>query len=161
MVSARSTRIIAAAGVLGIAIATGLTCWSGTSDSAAPVAIQPPEAMPATPTLTPVVVPLTAAGMREHAAAVDLTRMLELPDGTFVPALNNTVGAKPLKVAWQGPWSPIDHVERSDQGVDWYVHKDGTYSTTEMKYRPDLGRMDAMTRIGKPGGEPPKVTPVH
>jgi hypothetical protein len=160
MVRARST--LAAAGVLVIAI-VALTWWprSGTGDAETPLAVQPPETMRATPAPVPVVVPLTAVDVRRHAATVDRTTMLELPDGTFVPALNQTVGAPPLAIAWQGPWSPIDHVERTDQGVDWYVHRDGTRSTTEMKYRPELGRMDAMTRTGRPGGDPPSVTPVH
>jgi hypothetical protein len=50
-------------------------------------------------------------------------------------------------------------VERSDLGVDWYVHADGTRTTTEMKWRSDLGRLDAMTRIAVPNGEPPPVKP--
>ena len=83
---------------------------------------------------------------------------LSLPDGTFVRCLNGATGAPPLSQHWgTRPWSPIIEIERSDRGVDWYVHADGTRTTTEMKWRQDLGRYDAMTRIAVPMGEPPAI----
>ena len=36
-------------------------------------------------------------------------------------------------------------------GLDWYKHADGSYSTTQMVMRSDLGRMAAMTRVAHPG----------
>ena len=91
------------------------------------------------------------------AAASAAAAPLLLPDGTTVPALNGAVGAVPLARAWSPhvPYSPIVGRERSDAGIDWYVHADGTRSTTEMKYRPDLGRPDAVTRVAHPGPAPP------
>lgn len=88
-------------------------------------------------------------------------RTLLLPDGTRVPALNGAVNASPMKDAWPSnvPWSPIVATERSDLGVDWYVHQDGSRSTTEMKWRSDLGREDAVTRLARPAPTPPKVVP--
>lgn len=94
-------------------------------------------------------------------STVPANERLALPDGTFVPCLNGTVGAPPLSPHWGNrPWSPIVATERSDVGVDWYVHADGTRTTTEMKWRPDLGRLDAMTRIAVPvaGQATPPVT---
>lgn len=75
-----------------------------------------------------------------------------LPDGKRVATLNGATDVRPLASAWpkDRPWSPIVGVERSTAGVDWYVHEDGTRSTTEMRWRPDLGRADAVTRIAHP-----------
>ena len=85
---------------------------------------------------------------------------LELPDGTFVAALNDAVDAPSMKDFW-GPfdWSPIVGVERSSAGVDWYKHSDGSFSTTEMVMRPDLGRKVAMTRVAHPGPAPVETSP--
>ena len=85
------------------------------------------------------------------AAAADRSRELALPDGTFVPTLNNATDAPPLADYWGiWPWSPIVGVERSDAGIDWYRHEDGSYSTTEMVWRSDYKRFMAMTRVGHP-----------
>ena len=117
----------------------------------APAAVQAPpveSARPATGRVT------TAA--KPDAKQVDRSRELELPDGTFVAALNGAVGASPLAVYWgSSPWSPIVGVERNSAGVDWYRHADGSYSTTEMVWRKDLGRKAAMTRVAHPGPAAP------
>lgn len=87
---------------------------------------------------------------------------LELPDGTFVDALNDAVNAPALSTYW-GPfdWSPIIGIERSSAGVDWYKHADGSYSTTQMVWRSDLGRNEAMTRVAHPGPEPVNTAPAR
>lgn len=111
----------------------------------------PPDAAAAPVTVEPV-----AAAHDPRACE----SQLELPDGTFVPMLNGATGALSLRKCWGArPWSPIERVERSDLGVDWYVHADGTRTTTEMKWRDDLRRLDAMTRIAVPQGEPPPLEP--
>lgn len=93
-------------------------------------------------------------------AKAEPNRKLELPDGTLVDALNGAVDAPPMKDYW-GPfkWSPIVGVERSSAGLDWYKHADGSYSTTQMVMRTDLGRMAAMTRVAHPGPAPAKTAP--
>lgn len=104
-----------------------------------------------------VLAPAAAVAPGADVPAEDHTRLLALPDGSFVPALNGALGAPPLIRFWGNrPWSPIVGRERSDRGIDWYVHADGTRSTTQMAWRSDLGRMDAMTRVAAPG---PAVTP--
>ena len=114
----------------------------------------------------PTVVSAPAAASTAAPAPVVVVRevtgegRLALPDGTFVPMLNDAIGALSLAECWGArPWSPIVRTERSDLGVDWYVHADGTRTTTEMKWRPDLRRFDALTRIAVPNGEPPPVKP--
>ncbi len=112
-----------------------------------------------TPAATPA--PVAAATGRLAAAdaaqptEVDHARDLALPDGTFVPALNDAVDAAPLQDFWgPQPYSAIVGVERSSAGVDWYRHADGSYSTTQMVWRSDLGRFAAMTRVAHPGPAP-------
>jgi hypothetical protein len=51
-------------------------------------------------------------------------------------------------------------IETNSQGLDWYKHKDGSYSTTQMVWREDLGKKMAMTRVAHPApGDTPKVAP--
>lgn len=88
-----------------------------------------------------------------------------LPDGTRVPMLNGATGAPPLAEYWGSsvPWSPIVGIERNDQGLDWYRHANGSYSTTQMVWRSDLGRNLAMTRVAHPApvGAPPAAAPTN
>lgn len=90
------------------------------------------------------------------AEAVDETTLL-LPDGSRVPALNGARSPKPMSEVWpvSVPWSPITGVEHSPAGIDWFVHADGSRSTTQMVWRADLGREDAMTRLARPTPQVP------
>jgi hypothetical protein len=102
-----------------------------------------------------------AAAPPPPAIAVDRQRQLLLPDGTYVPALNGAEDAEPIATYWGPfPWSPIVGIETNSQGLDWYKHKDGSYSTTQMVWREDLGKKMAMTRVAHPApGDTPKVAP--
>ena len=67
---------------------------------------------------------------------------------------DGAVDAAPLAEYWgPSPWSPIIGVRTSTAGVDWYEHADGSFSTTQMVMRSDLGRMAAMTRVAHPRHE--------
>ena len=85
-------------------------------------------------------------------APTDPRATMLLPDGSRVATLNGATSVRPLQEVWpkNRPWSPIVGVERSDVGVEWYVHADGCRSTTEMRWRADLGRDDAVTRVAQP-----------
>lgn len=90
--------------------------------------------------------------------ASDRSRELQLPDGSTMPTLNGATDAPSMKDYWGPfPWSPIVGTERSSAGLDWYRHADGSYSTTQMVWRSDLGRMAAMTRVAHPGPTPAAV----
>jgi hypothetical protein len=143
---------------LAIAVAAlgSLGAWVLPGDGSEPV---PADAPATVPPAAPAAPPLPAAGTVERAAtepvAEDRSRQLELPDGSFVPALNGAVDAAGLAHFWGPmPWSPIVGVDRSSAGVDWYRHEDGSYSTTQMVWRSDLGRHAAMTRVAHPGPAP-------
>lgn len=142
---------LAAAGAL-IAAAAPFVAGDGASHRQQPAvaAVSPPPTPAAVS--KPEVGRVFTAGTRSSSPKPDRSRELELPDGTFVPALNGAVDATPLATYW-GPsaWSPITGVERSSAGVDWYQHADGSYSTTQMVWRKDLGRSAAMTRVAHPG----------
>ncbi|MCR9244960.1 MAG: hypothetical protein NXI31_08000 [bacterium] len=146
--------------VLGAIATLAIASWS----------LQPETAMPITPATisqtTPAhggkaaartieLEPATGAVAAQTNRSIDRSRQLELPDGTFVEALNDAVDAAPIAQYWgTGAWSPIVAVERSSAGIDWYRHENGSFSTTQMVWRADLGRHLAMTRVAHVGPEP-------
>lgn len=150
----------------GLAVtATGLLWWalSGAQpEHALDQKSEPAQKQQATPVVPAEgsVVPTTELPPAVHLSLPE-NRTLLLPDGTRIRALNGAINASPMKGAWPKnvPWSPIVATERSDLGVDWYVHEDGSRSTTEMKWRSDLGRKDAVTRLARPAPTPPSVRP--
>jgi hypothetical protein len=138
--------------------ALGLAGWfllaHGKNAKAAPAAKQT-NAQPGQQATPPAVRgqgPALAPRQQQEAKQI----MLHLPDGSSVPALNHIT--MPVEFAWpQGvPYAPIVGRETDFNGTEWYVHADGTRSTTEMKYRKDLGREDA-TAITK---NPLPVAPI-
>jgi hypothetical protein len=140
----------------GFAVALGTAAIAALAAFAWP-AHQPAPAPAAAPAVTQpaALLPRAIAAVPVPPPAADHRAELELPDGTFVPSLNGAVGARPIATAWGSqPWSPIVATERSDRGVDWYVHADGSRSTTEMQFRSDLARLDALTRVAHPGPKP-------
>ena len=146
---------------LAIAALAVALLWSQRGGALAAAALPPavalaPEAQPVAVGATPASAAPTVGDSKP--VKTDRSQQLELPDGTFVAALNGATDAAPLQQYWGGqiPWSPIVGVERNTQGVDWYRHANGSYSTTQMVWRSDLNRHAAMTRVGHPG---PAVTP--
>ena len=147
---------IAAAALACLALASAAP-WFSSRQDAAPTGCALPESKPPAPAPAPAV-EVASAERAKTTANVDHSRELELPDGSFVPALNGAVGATRVAEYWgTQPWSPIVGVERSSAGVDWYRHEDGSYSTTQMVWRKDLGRYAAMTRVAHPGPAPAPV----
>ena len=74
---------------------------------------------------------------------------LVLPGGTAVAALNGVV--EEIELLWpeNRPWSPIISTELNG-GLQWYVHADGSKSTTQMLFRSDLGRETAISLVQNP-----------
>lgn len=143
------------AALLGLAgVAVGIAVATGGGETAAPAAGLPAAAAPVAEPAVPAV-PAVASVAAAPPPVDSPSRQLLLPDGTSVPALNGAVDAAPLARYWgPWPWSPIREVVR-DRGVDWYRHDDGSFSTTQMVWRSDLGREAAMTRVAHPGPTPP------
>jgi hypothetical protein len=106
---------------------------------------------PAAALVSPLPAPAATASTGDDEA------MWLLPDGSRIATLNGARSPRPLQEAWPRgvPWSPIVGFERSPAGVDWYVHADGSKSTTEMKWRADLARYDAVTRLARPTPQAP------
>lgn len=74
---------------------------------------------------------------------------LLLPDGSRVPALNGISGE--IRLLWppdRAP-SPIVGREVSTTGLEWYVHADGTRSTTQW-FTHDDGRREAVATVAAP-----------
>lgn len=149
--------------LVGIAVLGGVSYGLGQLRSASSLEAGASAAPAVAPKAQDTVAPAAAAvrSAPDPAASDDHRHELELPDGTFLPALNGAVAPAPLSRYWgaEVPWSPIVGVERSHAGVDWYRHANGSYSTTENVWRQDLGRFDAMTRVAHPGPAGPATAP--
>jgi hypothetical protein len=151
---------VATLSILLLALGAAVYWWPRGDAGHAPATPATPQAPTApAPAPAPAKAEVTAAKPPAPAAAApDRSRQLELPDGTFVDALNGATGCAPLSQFWsaQRPWSPIVGIEKG-KDIDWYRHADGSYSTTQMVWRQDLGRHDAMTRVAHPGPDAPAV----
>lgn len=76
--------------------------------------------------------------------------LLTLPDGSRIRALNGV--KEPVALLWppELPWSPITGTQTDPDGLQWYVHADGSRSTTQMVWRSDLGRETAISVVANP-----------
>lgn len=81
---------------------------------------------------------------------------LLLPDGTTVPVLNGAFGAPEMGWPDERPWSPIIGKEMDRNGLEWYVHEDGSKSTTQNLYHTHTGGMAPVTNVFNPA----KVLPM-
>lgn len=113
----------------------GIGAWAFWAAERGPIAGSTPPSPPspaAEKVPAPVVKPMMAAGDRPAPKAEqnprDISLMTRLPDGTYVPNLNGV--REPL--TWNGPFSPIVRIHRTDLGEDWWVHENGMQSTTVM-----------------------------
>ena len=160
-------RSFALALALAVLMALGWVVLRGSRTAPVPGAVPPAlaasgQGAPAAAVAVPAAAaqPAPAAGVPQQES-----RQWLLPDGTRVATLNGATDAPPLAGFWgtSVPWSPILGIERNDQGLDWYRHANGSYSTTQMVWRSDLGRNLAMTRVAHPApvGAPPAAAPTN
>ena len=113
-----------------------------TPPEVAPKPAPVPEQAPTQPVPSSAPV-MTVDFIAEPAEKVPAERRLKMPDGSFVPTLNGV--QNPAPIAWGDvPYSPVVR-KQIDPTLEWYVHADGTYSTTIMQWRSDLGRNDPCT----------------
>jgi hypothetical protein len=141
--------------VVGLAVACALGLVLLWVAGKGPEAVHPPagstpDPPPVAPSPPVVQVDYTPPPHRSSPDQTSRRHMFRLPDGQYVPSLNGAVDAAPMDWPADRPYSPIVGRERDAKGFEWYVHGDGTKSTTVMTYRPELGRMDALTRIAHP-----------
>lgn len=73
-----------------------------------------------------------------------------LPDGMWAPGLNGVLNAPPMQWPSDLAWSPIRRKIVDREGKEWYEHVDGSYSNTDMLYRSDLGKKEAVTNVFNP-----------
>ncbi len=124
--------------------------------SAAPAGSSTPssakDASPPVPSASPESAVLDTAAVE----SLPEDQRLYMPDGSALPALNGATGLV-RKQWWPGnrPWSPIKSKITTPDGVEWYVHEDGSRSTTRMVFRSDLGRKDAHVTFLSPGDPVP------
>lgn len=139
--------------ILCASAGAALWWWPTASEDANPTVAPTPSAQSTSPAESEV--PVLNAAWKAPAEVQnpnreEMRRMIKLPSGAYVKALNGAVDARPLDWPADRPYSPIIRVERASDGKEWWVHADGSKSTTEMVYRSDLGRHDAVTQVANP-----------
>lgn len=136
--SRMSLFLVAAAGAT-----LALTLWATRGGNAEPA----PASTPTGVAKDPAPAPVPRQADLPPAPTTPDSRKLLLPDGTEVAPLNGVVD--PPKVIWgDRPYSPIVRVTHST--IDWYLHADGSLTTTLEVWRKDLGRKDAVTMVCNP-----------
>ena len=95
------------------------------------------------------------AAEKPVAPEVQSNKLL-LPDGTTVPILNGAFGAPAMGWPDDRPWSPIIGKETDRAGLEWYIHEDGSKSTTQNLYHEHIGGMAPLTNVFNPA----KVLPM-
>jgi len=83
-------------------------------------------------------------------------KSVKMPDGSYFPVLNGAFGAPAMRWPDGFAYSPVARRFVDRDGMEWYEHKDGTYSTTQMVFRKDLGHEEPMTRVLRPEKALPK-----
>jgi hypothetical protein len=144
------TQLLAPCILLG-AVAGALAIWLASrpadGDAPAPAGVAPREAAPPAPPAAGALPPANTA------APAGAARRLRLPDGSEAAPLNGVLA--PAAMVWgERPYAQIVGVERGN-GVDWWVHADGTRSTTLEIWRHELGRTDPVTLVFHPGEPAP------
>jgi hypothetical protein len=122
-------------------------------EEAAPALLSPGAELPSPPTRDFM---QRAVSLRRRTPEDPGPGMLHLPDGTWIEPLNGVHDPPPLRWPEKG-YSPIVG-KRRGPGPDawwWYVHADGTMSTTALVRRGDLGRPDVTTIVVRPHGAAP------
>lgn len=137
-----------ALGFLIVAVAAGGVAWS--------LRDRPAEKAPApAPQKAPEKAPTPNAGAAASVVmpipdkkGVPPERLLRFPNGETAAPLNGI--ENPATCVWGDvPWSPIVRRELNN-GIEWYVHADGTYTTTTTVWRSDSQRMEPVTLCHHP-----------
>ena len=138
--------------LLGALVAGGLWLQGATRKEP-----EPPPVAPQQPQLPPPKLPVEPATATPLAPAQDNEPHVTYPDGSMWPALNGV--KKPAAVTWPAghPFAPVVSKFRDSLGLEFYRHADGSLSTTQMMFRKDLGRDDAITQVYLPVAPVPVV----
>lgn len=81
------------------------------------------------------------------------------PDGTWLPPLNGVEIAPPFPgFAPDYPYAPVVEIVLGDKGISWYIHADGSHSTTQLVETTQGGR--TFTQAGWAVGNPTKTLPI-
>jgi hypothetical protein len=76
------------------------------------------------------------------------------PDGTTLTALNGVT--VPLRIDWPGnrPYAAVVEVVTNDNGVAFYKHADGSFSTTLQRIETVSGKLVQFAQTYTPGPAP-------
>lgn len=140
-------KAIASVVILALAGSGAVYYMTGDGEGANPGTVE----SSGSPDSTPEQPDAMQVGTEEPKRKKELPRKhrLYFPDGSYLPALNGATNAKPV-VFRDRPYAPVIGKKKDSSGRQWYEHEDGSFSTTFMGYRKDLGRMDAITQVANP-----------
>ncbi len=149
-------RVVAVIAIVLVSFGAGALAYSAFGTAAQP-SVTPTPAQPEDVEEPPPPPPSASSVPVKKPEATTEVKMLRLPDGSEIEPLNGVT--VPADFTWgQGEYSPIVGTEHGN-GVDWYVHADGTRSTTIEVWRNELGRLDPVTLVYRAGGPPVTVDP--
>ena len=101
----------------------------------------------------------TADPSTTRSAPAEEERQIVFPDGSKLPPLNGVEVPAPMEWPGERPYSPVVRRMRDQRGREWYIHADGSRTSTWMEWRKDLGRYDAVTVVDNPVAGTP--VPIH
>ncbi len=105
------------------------------------------------PAKNPNVLSSLRAGTREPLLADPLgSTGIELPNGTFLMALNGVVNPPKLVVPRGAVMAPAAAVFVGPDRIEWYVHLDGSYTTSRWVWDRVLLRWEPSSFYVAPGG---------
>lgn len=145
-----SVAVVALCGAGGaLALHFGGGAGQGTPPAPAP---QPTAAAAETPTPAPVAAVVPPPAPPPEAPARPMARY---PDGTEMPLLNGVQEA--VGMNWSGEFSPVAEKVTDQNGIQWYRHRDGSWSTTLMLMDEAKGERVGASLVYQSGG-PPRPT---
>lgn len=144
-------------GILLLGAGVGVYFFTNQGPVEAPTPAGPGESISPPGETQPTVEPRAAAvALKAPVEEIAREDRFQLPDGSWAPALNGAKNPAPLDWPPDIPYAPIVKRVTDPLGQDWYVHADGSKSTTVMTWREDLGRYDAVTNLANPTAAAPR-----
>jgi hypothetical protein len=128
------------AALIALAVVSAVFWFPPRGDAEIEPALPEPPAATATPEPTPA--PIRTPDRPEE--------LVGYPDGTYMPPLNGVTHPSSLMWPVGHPFTPIVGKRSTADGTWWYLHADGTCSTTMMVWRSDVGAKVAMTHVARP-----------
>ncbi|MGA1606992.1 MAG: PVC-type heme-binding CxxCH protein [Planctomycetota bacterium] len=97
---------------------------------------------------------LASTDLGVDPAQVARADRFEMPDGSWLRTLNGAKDVPALEWPSDLPYAPVIGKSTDGRGQDWYRHADGSWSTTTVVQREDLGRPESVSMVANPKDKP-------